>query len=195
MNKGAISGDGVSGDGVSEVIPPLDTLVSSATAASSMPGKKRIVVMDNDEDVRYFLKCVLEGDYEVELYQNAAEALGGLNQAAKDDKNYDLMIFDMNNPSLIKGRSDLGGLQLIAFLKGYVNDILSQDDKDALAAKYPNVGEKYKDVPIMLATGSEDNKLIGAGKSMGAVHIEKPFNLSDFIDKVNEMVLQSNYKP
>ena len=80
-------------------------MAASSSGASERPGKRRILIVDDEEDMRDLLKAILEGDYHV------AEAdSGAALHKALDAEQPDVVLLDMKLP-------DANGLGLLPAIK------------------------------------------------------------------------------
>ena len=79
-----------------------------------MPEKKKILIIDDDEDICYLVKDLLSNEFEIETALNGTEGVSRLKQ-----KSFDLVLLDIIMPGmngyevLNQIRKEIGNIQII----------------------------------------------------------------------------------
>ncbi|RMH69822.1 MAG: response regulator [Gemmatimonadetes bacterium] len=123
--------------------------------------KKRVLIVDNDDTIVTMIEMLLDNiGYEARGVLNGGTAIKML----ETDANYDLIILDVMMPSV-------NGWQVMEFLKA---------DK------------RLGSIPVMLMTAKADDESISKGlhDEHAADYIIKPFEMDDFIHRINKLVGQ-----
>jgi excisionase family DNA binding protein len=75
----------------------IDAWLEGRAAGAARRGRRRVLLVDDDEGTRILLTKMLEKDYDVETAVDAAGALDALRRAGTG---YDLLISDLNMPGM-----------------------------------------------------------------------------------------------
>ncbi len=127
-----------------------------------MANKKRIIVVDDDPDIRLSVKQILEkSGYKVYSFENGRECIKTLKNTKKRPS---LIILDIMMPEI----------------SGW--EIHRQLDSN------PNLSE----IPIVFLTGRSNETAIEMYNRYGIDYIKKPFDIKDFKESVKRAVNSKN---
>lgn len=104
-----------------------------------MPGRARILVMDDEEIVRLTLASMLEGlGYEAELAEDGLQAVGLYKRALEEKRPFDAVIMDLTVKGGMGGRDAIKSLlELDPQVKAIISSGYSED---AMTAGYRSLG-------------------------------------------------------
>ena len=127
-----------------------------------MANKKRVMIVDDDPDIRLSVKQILENSgYKVYSFENGRECMRALNESKKRPS---LIILDIMMPEM----------------SGW--EIHRQLDSN------PNLCE----IPIVFLTGRTNETAKEMYNRYGTEYIKKPFNIKDFKDCINRIIKSKN---
>ena len=127
-----------------------------------MANKKRVMIVDDDPDILYSLKQILESNgYKVYPFDNGMDCLKSLDEG----KNPTLIILDIMMP------------------------IMSRWDIRRKLEENP----KWRHIPLIFLTARTNQTATDMYKSYGIDFIKKPFDLSTFLESI-EQILNSKRK-
>ena len=122
--------------------------------------KKKIMIVDDEPDIRYAVKDDLEdtyGDkYEVITAENGKQCL----EILKDNQIPDIILLDIMMPEMTGWR---------------LHDIL----RDSAL---------WRDIPIVFLTARTDDIAKNAGGFLGRDYIEKPYKLEDLKERIDKVL-------
>jgi CheY-like chemotaxis protein len=122
--------------------------------------KKKIMIVDDEPDIRYAVKDDLEdtyGDkYEVITAENGKQCL----EILKDNQIPDIILLDIMMPEMTGWR---------------LYDIL----RDSAL---------WRDIPIVFLTARTDDIAKTAGRFLGEDYIEKPYKLEDLKERIDKVL-------
>jgi CheY-like chemotaxis protein len=127
--------------------------------------KKKIMVIDDNPMILFSVKEGLEGKFDSYTVESAE---GGLRcfELLKEGKIPDLILLDIMMP-------DMNGWDVYARL---------QDDED------------WKEIPIIFLTAKTDDYSKGFGKLVCEQYIEKPFELDELAERIDEVLEKKEKK-
>ena len=138
--------------------------------SSTRRGRLRVLVVDDEEGIRWFLAQALESRAEVITAKDVKEALGLLAQYPK--RAFDLAIIDCILPG--KSGERLGGLELLR----------------ALAAEWP-----WLPAIAMTAAAGSEAMIIEAFRSGARDFLKKPFRLGELYDACARVLSPRRHSP
>ena len=122
--------------------------------------KKKIIVVDDDPDIRYTIKDDLEevysNDIEVVTVESGTECL----QLLKNNEIPDIILLDVMMPNM-------SGWTLIDLLKS---------------------NEVWRNIPVVFLTARTDEIAKGAGSVYGEDYIEKPYEIKDLKNRLDKIL-------
>ena len=122
--------------------------------------KKKIMIVDDEPDIRYAVKDDLEdtyGDeYEVITAENGKQCL----EILKDNRIPDIILLDIMMPEMTGWR---------------LYDILRDSDL-------------WRDIPVVFLTARTDDIAKNAGGFLGKDYIKKPYKLEDLKERIDKIL-------
>lgn len=126
---------------------------------------KRIMVVDDDSDIRYTIKRAIEfykpDEYEVILAEGGNQCF----ELLKEGNLPDIILMDLMMP-------EMDGFTVF----------------DKLKAKE----SPYNHIPIVFLTAKKDKDSVDVGTLFGEDYIEKPFDFDDLVQRVEKVINESN---
>ena len=116
---------------------------------------KKILVVDDDEDVLFSVKNGLENNSDKYAIQTAKDGKKCLNILTKEIP--DLILLDLMMPNM-------NGWQTLDIIRGNL---------------------KWRDIPIFIITAVEDPEFKNSVEELGITYIEKPFTIDELKGKID----------
>ena len=129
--------------------------------------KKKIMIVDDEPDIRYTIKDDLEDTYGDECEVITAECGERCFELLKKGEKPDLILLDLMMPGMT----------------GWTVH-------DRLKAKI----SPYNDIPIIFLTGATDEDSKEVGGWFGEDYIEKPYELDDLIERIEKVLKKRSRK-
>lgn len=105
--------------------------VAQASLVRPMASRSRVLVVDDDEAVRGFLKCVLDEDgYLVDASASGTDALTRINEG----QSYDLIVADvrmpeMSGPQMVARMRQTGSRAKVLYVTGFADQLFEERDE------------------------------------------------------------------